>query len=92
MSLFDHIKKKPDANEEPKKNEPVANDNPGSADLVDLDNDIAGAESENQEFENMNDENTSESAPFSETSEKETAPVVGRRFSVGIDLGTTHCV
>ena len=28
MSLFDHIKKKPDANEEPKKNEPVANNDP----------------------------------------------------------------
>ena len=48
MSLFDHIKKKPDANEEPKKNEPVANHDAGSADSVDLDNDIAGAEPENQ--------------------------------------------
>ncbi|MDD5269203.1 MAG: Hsp70 family protein [Methylococcales bacterium] len=92
MSLFDHIKKKPDANEEPKMNEPVANNDPGRADSEDSDNDIAGAELEDQEFENMNDENSSESASFSETNEKETSPVAARRFSVGIDLGTTHCV
>jgi molecular chaperone DnaK (HSP70) len=42
------------------------------------------------------DENSSESASSSETDIKETgqdnAPLAARRFSVGIDLGTTHCV
>ncbi|MEI7997186.1 MAG: Hsp70 family protein, partial [Methylococcaceae bacterium] len=92
MSLFDHIKKKPDANEEPKKNEPVENNDPGSANSVDSDNDLADAEPVNQEFGNMNNENTAESAPYSEANENETVPVAERRFSVGIDLGTTHCV
>ncbi len=42
------------------------------------------------------DENLPESAPSSETNVKEigqdTASLVPKRFSVGIDLGTTHCV
>jgi hypothetical protein len=95
MSLFDHIKKKPDFKEEPNKNEPVVDHDFGSddpADPVGSDNEIASAEPENQQFENMNDENSSELAPFSETNEKETTPLAARRFSVGIDLGTTHCV
>ena len=92
MSLFDHIKKKPDANEEPNKNEPVANNDPGSANSVDSDNDLADAETVNQEFGNMNNENTAESAPYAEANENEATPVAERRFSVGIDLGTTHCV
>ncbi len=96
MSLFDHIKKKPDSKEEPNKNEPLADtadtQEPYSSDSVSSDNEIFSAESENQKFEHMNDENTSESAPFSETTKKETTPLAAKRFSVGIDLGTTHCV
>lgn len=96
MSLFDHIKKKPDSKEEPNKNEPLTDiaetQEPYSSDSVSSDNEIFSAESDNQEFESMNDENTSESASFSETNKKETAPLAAKRFSVGIDLGTTHCV
>ncbi len=96
MSLFDHIKKKSDSKEEPNKNEPLADiaetQEPYSSDSVSSDNVIFSAESDNQEFESMNDENTSESAFFSETNKKETAPLAAKRFSVGIDLGTTHCV
>ncbi len=92
MSLFDHMKKKPEFKREPNKNEPMVDHDSGSADPVGSDNDTLSAESENQEFENMNDENLPESAPFSETNEKETVPLAVRRFSVGIDLGTTHCV
>jgi len=96
MSLFDHIKKKSDSKEEPNKNEPLADiaetQEPYSSDSVSSDNEIFSAESDNQEFESMNDKNTSESASFSETNKKETAPLAAKRFSVGIDLGTTHCV
>jgi hypothetical protein len=92
MSLFDHIKKKQEIKEESKKNEPKVDHDPGNADSVYSDNEVFSAEPETQEFENMNDENSPESAPFSDTNEKETAPLAARRFSVGIDLGTTHCV
>lgn len=95
MSLFDHIKKKPDAKEEPRENESAA-EIAGTQEYESSDNQIFSTEPENQQFENMNDENTSESAPFSETTEKEAnqdaAPLAAKRFSVGIDLGTTHCV
>ena len=69
---------------------------PDNVDTFTPDNQAFNAEPENQEFNNMNDENASESAPFFETNEKETAqdsaPLIAKRFSVGIDLGTTHCV
>jgi hypothetical protein len=93
MSLFDHIKKKQDSKEESKDNETsidFADDPTGS------DNEIFNTEPEHQEFGNMNEELTSESASFSEPNENETgydsAPLAAKRFSVGIDLGTTHCV
>ncbi len=98
MSLFDHIKKKPDAKEEPREHESIMDNEPVSSDYVDSNNEEASAEAEKQQFENLSDENASEPTPFSETNEKEasqnTTPLAAKRkrFSVGIDLGTTHCV
>jgi hypothetical protein len=100
VSLFDHIKKKPDDADAPNKNEPAIDtavthefDN---ADTAGSDNEISNAEPENQQFDNIAAENSSESAPSFETNAKETdqatASVITKRFSVGIDLGTTHCV
>jgi hypothetical protein len=88
MSLFDHIKKKPDFKEESDKND--------SADPVSSDYEISGTEPENKQVDHMADENSPESASSSETNIKvtrqDTAPLALKRFSVGIDLGTTHCV
>jgi len=100
MSLFDHIKKKPDVKEVPKKNEPAVDvadiQEPKSEDPVRSDDQIASAEPETQQFGNMAAENSSESASSPETDIKETSqdtmPLAPKRFSVGIDLGTTHCV
>ena len=100
MSLFDHIKKKPDVKEKPNKNEPVVDvvvaHELDSADSDNSDNDTLNTEPENQQDDNMAAENSSESASSSETDIKETsqdtAPLALKRFSVGIDLGTTHCV
>ncbi|MDD2659738.1 MAG: Hsp70 family protein [Methylococcales bacterium] len=98
MSLFDHIKKKPDAKEEPREHESIMDNEPVNSDYVDSNNEEASAEAEKQQFENLSDENASESTPFSETNEKEagqnSTPLAAKRkrFSVGIDLGTTHCV
>ncbi len=100
MSLFDHIKKKPDAKEEPDKNKPDVNiveiQESDSTDTFSSDNQVFSAEPEAQQFSNMADENTSEPASSFETNVKETsqdaAPLAAKRFSVGIDLGTTHCV
>ena len=100
MSLFDHIKKKPDIKEEPKKNEPAVNiadsQEPDSAEPGNSDPEIASAKPENQLFGNMAAEDSPESASSPETDIKEasqdTAPLAAKRFSVGIDLGTTHCV
>ena len=95
MSLFDHIKKKPDVKEESKEQESIVDNEPGGLDYVQADNEITSAEFENQQFENLNDENPSGFSSL-ETSQqesgKDTAPLAARRFSVGIDLGTTHCV
>ncbi|MFA5921637.1 MAG: Hsp70 family protein [Methylococcaceae bacterium] len=100
MSLFDHIKKKPDVKDEPKKNEPAVNiadtQEPDSADSFSSDNQIASAEPENQLFGNMAAEDSPEpaSSPVTDLKEtsQDTAPLATKRFSVGIDLGTTHCV
>ncbi|MDD1625610.1 MAG: Hsp70 family protein, partial [Methylococcaceae bacterium] len=100
MSLFDHIKKKPDVKDEPKKNEPAVNisdtQEPDSTDSFSSDNQIASAEPENQLFGNMADEDSPEpaSSPVTDLKEtsQDTAPLATKRFSVGIDLGTTHCV
>jgi len=101
MSLFDHIKKKPDVKEEPNKNQPAvdiadtqASDSP---DTFSPDNQTFSSEPENQQFDNTASENNSSEPAFSfETNAKEVsqdpAPLEARRFSVGIDLGTTHCV
>ena len=101
MSLFDHIKKKPDVKEEPNKNQPAvdiadtqASDSP---DTFSPDNQTFSSEPENQQFDNTASENNSSESAFSfETNAKEVsqdpAPLEARRFSVGIDLGTTHCV
>ena len=63
MSLFDHIKKKPDVKEEPNKNQPAvdiadtqASDSP--------DNQAFSLEPENQQFDNMASENNSSSQHF----------------------------
>ena len=100
MSLFDHIKKKPDVKEEPDKNESAANSaetqESDSTDTLSSGIQMFSAEPETQPFANMSNENTPEPSSSFETNVKEspqdTAPLATRRFSVGIDLGTTHCV
>jgi hypothetical protein len=96
MSLFDHIKKRPDAKDESRKNEPMVDRDTGNAEPASSDNEIFNAEPENQQFDNMDAENSSEPTSSSETNIQETpqdtAPLAPKRFSVGIDLGTTHCV
>ena len=100
MSLFDHIKKKPDIKDEPNKNQPVVDVAPAhesdNTDTFTPDNQAFNTEPENQSFDTMSAENWSESADSSTTDIKEapqdTAPLAARHFSVGIDLGTTHCV
>ncbi len=100
MSLFDHIKKKPDVKDEPDKNQPsVDGEAAHESDHTDTfapDNQAFNTEPENQSFDTMSAENWSESADSSTTDIKEapqdTAPLAARHFSVGIDLGTTHCV
>ena len=101
MSLFDHIKKKPDSKDEPNKNQPAADvaaaQEPQNPDSFGSDNQAFNTEPENKQFETMSAENGSDSADSSETDIKEaspqdSAPLAARRFSVGIDLGTTHCV
>jgi len=98
MSLFDHIKKKPDATKTPNKTKPAV-DNAGAyqtenAAPFNSGNETLSTEPENQQFDNMTTENTAESSQ--ETNNQESsqvnAPLAAKRFSVGIDLGTTHCV
>jgi len=100
MSLFDHIKKKQEFIDQPSNNQPAGNvaesEESDSADTFSSGNQTFSAEPESQQFDNSASENSSESAPSTETNVKETGqdtvPLVPRRFSVGIDLGTTHCV
>ena len=94
MSLFDHIKKKPN------KTKPAVDNTgayqPENATPFNSGNNTFSTEPENQQFDNMNTENTSESEFSQETNNQESsqdgAPLAAKRFSVGIDLGTTHCV
>ncbi len=100
MSLFDHIKKKPDFINVPNKTEPAVvsagANQPQNAAPFNSDNDTFSTEPENQQFDNMATENASESEFSLETNNQESsqdkAPLTVKRFSVGIDLGTTHCV
>jgi hypothetical protein len=95
MSLFDHIKKKPDAKEEPKEHEPIVNNEPVSSEYVQSNNEEASAEAESQQFDYLNNKNPSEFSSLDtgiQESTQETAPLAAKHFSVGIDLGTTHCV
>jgi Hsp70 protein len=100
MSLFDHIKKKPDFINVPNKTEPAVVSagayQPQNAAPFNSDNDTFSTEPENQQFDNMATENASESEFSLETNNQESsqdkAPLTVKRFSVGIDLGTTHCV
>ncbi len=89
MSLFDHIKK-------PSDSVPTASHSSDSTGFVSSDNGIFNTAFENQHSGNSAAENTSGSASSSETNTKElsqgNAPVAAKKYSVGIDLGTTHCV
>ena len=93
MSLFDHIKKKPDAVEPPKPHQPAAAFFPVAPENVNpdhSDNGYPDAALENQSVNNEAAENTPE--PAAEETFQDVAPLAARRYSVGIDLGTTHCV
>ena len=96
MSLFDHIKKPSVDKEEPNKNEPMTGHGTDSAGSVNSDNEIFSTAFENQQSDNSTAENSAESASSSETNTKElsqgNSPVAAKKYSVGIDLGTTHCV
>jgi hypothetical protein len=100
MSLFGHIKKQSDSKQEAKKTvsaipavETYADDNNESAGS---DNGLFNTDPQNQQADNPIDGNFSTSVSSSETDIKETGQdtpsLVPKRFSVGIDLGTTHCV
>jgi hypothetical protein len=99
MSLFDHIKKKPDAEEQPKPYQPAAvNPESNTINPVSPINGLFGTAFVNQSFESKAAENIPESGFSSENNTTETIqdvaplPLATRRYSVGIDLGTTHCV
>ncbi|WP_262965130.1 Hsp70 family protein [Methylobacter psychrophilus] len=101
MSLFGHIKKQTDNKEEAVSqkvsaipvSEPYADDNKDSAGFG---NGLFNTEPQNQQVDNSVDEDFSASESSSETDIKETSQdnvsLAPKRFSVGIDLGTTHCV
>ncbi|MEI6334617.1 MAG: Hsp70 family protein [Methylococcaceae bacterium] len=100
MSLFDHIKKKPNAIKTPDKTEPATDSTgayqPENAASFNSGNDTFSTEPENQQFDNMSTENAPESEFSQETNNQESSQdntsLAAKRFSVGIDLGTTHCV
>ena len=103
MSLFDHIKKKPDVIEPPKPYQPAAaipvavNSEVNNTTPVSPMNGLFGTAPVNQSFEPKAAENTAAPASYSETTTETVqdaapSPLVARRYSVGIDLGTTHCV
>ena len=81
MSLFDHIKRNPDIQNE--SGGGVAVDHEGDSN----DNEMSGAEHKTDK----DSEIPSEVASSDETGQH-TRSLAERRFSVGIDLGTTHCV
>ena len=89
MSLFDHIKKvkdiKIDAGES-KHEETVTTSNES----------LSSTPDDQPVNENIGGETPQYSNTFPETgfssSNQEPSPSVGKRYSVGIDLGTTHCV
>ena len=97
MSLFDHIKKKPDAEEQPKPYQPAAvNPESNTINPVSPINGLFGTAFVNQSFESKAAENIPESGFSSENNTTETIqdvaplPLATRRYSVGIDLGTTN--
>ncbi|MCX7098198.1 MAG: Hsp70 family protein [Methylococcales bacterium] len=92
MSLFDHIKKKQEIKEEPKKTEPEPVLEPAIAEPVNLVPEPVSPEPENTQDIAQIDVATAAIAPSTETVTNANAPLVGQHFSVGIDLGTTHCV
>ena len=100
MSLFDHIKKKPNFINEPNKAELAVDSTgvyqPENAAPFNSGNDTFSTEPENQQLDDMATENASESEFSLEINNQESgqdsAPLAVKRFSVGIDLGTTHCV
>ena len=87
MSLFDHVKNKPNFKEESDNNDLVVD----VADTEIEDQQSAGnvTEPHIQSPHADNDNPASSSEILSKEGE---VPLKGRRFSVGIDLGTTHCV
>jgi hypothetical protein len=100
MSLFGHIKKQSDSKQEAKKtvsaipvSETYTDDNKEAAAS---DNGLFNIDPQNQQADNSIDENFSTSVSSSVTDIKETSQntpsLAPKRFSVGIDLGTTHCV
>jgi hypothetical protein len=101
MSLFDHIKKKSEPKEEPRENEPVVEETAAHEPEPEQDysaNDDANMEPETRQDdnhiapENTQEEPTAVFETIAHEAPKETADLTGRRYSVGIDLGTTHCV
>ena len=84
MSLFDHIKKVQDNNKEFNPNKPVEG------------NEVVATEIVSQQFNEFSQDNSSDSVVSSITisnkSSQDTTLLALKRFSVGIDLGTTHCV
>ncbi|MFZ2169033.1 MAG: Hsp70 family protein [Methylococcaceae bacterium] len=89
MSLFDHVKKKPGVKAGPDNNDLVSDAVDTGIEIEDQQPAGNGTEPFTPSPQVVNDN----PASFSETlSEKEGDPLEGKRFSVGIDLGTTHCV
>jgi len=85
MSLFDHVKKKPNVKE-------VSDNNDLAADVADPGTELEDQQSADKATESPHADNDNV-VPSSETqSEAGGIPLEGKRFSVGIDLGTTHCV
>ena len=96
MSLFDHIKKKPDVIEQLNNDQPAGNvfDNEESVstNTFNSGDQSFSSEPEDQQFENSASGNSSYPETNVKEANQEAASLDPRRFSVGIDLGTTHCV
>ena len=90
MSLFDHIKKKPDVKDEPNKNQPAvdvaAAHESDNTDTFTPDNQAFNTEPENQQFDTMSAENWSESADSSDN-RHQGSPSRHRAFSSQTLLG-----
>ena len=84
MSLFDHIKKVQDNNQEEAQNN------------FEWGNEVVNTEPVNQQITESNQDNSSDLVYSAEAVSNESNQVptdlAAKRFSVGIDLGTTHCV